>query len=529
VRLGIDMLGVQSPESRNRGIGRYARSLVESLVRLDPRHEYVLYTHQRLPIGTFPEAPNATVRPLPAGPTAERSIDALARDNPDGLDGLLLTAPFELHDDYSPPAKPLNGLVVASVVYDMVPFLFQERHLTYAPIASRFYRNLERLRQYDALLAISEATRGDVLNLLGIPDGRVVMIGAASDPGFFVPESPGHPSTAAVMARLGVTGPFVFGLSNMEERKNLDGLLGAFHALPSTLRASHQIVLAGAFSDDDASLVRRRAGDAGILGSLVLTGPISDDVLRALYQRCSAFVFPSRFEGFGLPLLEAMHCGAVVIGGNNSSQVEVVGDGGFLANADDPLDIAARLQQVLEDAGLAAALRSRAVRQAARFRWELTAERTLAALTRAIGRARKPRRRADPLRRLAVVSAWPPRKCTTADAALRVARELKHSHDIDLYHESGYEPVIGIDAHDFRVFDHRLLKRNAAPLDYQNVVYLLGNSADHRFMRPLLQKHPGVVVVLEEDAEGFERDVVAHARKVVSDPLVLIDELKSGH
>ena len=205
-------------------------------MRLDPRHEYILYTHQRLPIDAFPEAPNATVRPLPAGPIAERSIDALARDNLDGLDGLLLTAPFELHDDYSPPAKPLNGLVVASVVYDMVPFLFQERHLTYAPIASRFYRNLERLRQYDALLAISEATRGDVLNLLGIPDGRVVTIGAASDPGFFVPESPGHPSTAAVLARLGIARPFVFGLSNMEERKNLDGLLGAF--LRSSIDAS---------------------------------------------------------------------------------------------------------------------------------------------------------------------------------------------------------------------------------------------------------------------------------------------------
>ena len=76
---------------------------------------------------------------------------------------------------------------------------------------------------------------------------------------------------------------------------------------------------------------------------MILTGEVSDEALRVLYRRCAAFVLPSLYEGFGLPLLEAMHCGAVVIAGNNSSQVEVVGDAGLLVNASDTGEIAARM------------------------------------------------------------------------------------------------------------------------------------------------------------------------------------------
>src|SRR5205085_1010625 len=85
----------------------------------------------------------------------------------------------------------------------------------------------------------------------------------------------------------------------------------------------------------------------------VITGEVSDAALRVLYQRCAAFAFPSLYEGFGLPLLEAMHCGAAVVAGNNSSQVEVVGEAGLLANASDAGDIAAKLARVPADGALA--------------------------------------------------------------------------------------------------------------------------------------------------------------------------------
>lgn len=488
MRLGIDMLGVQSPESRGRGIGRYARSLVGAMLRRDDGHEYFLYSHRDLPTDAFPESANAEVRRFPAGTPAHRAVDDLARQNPDGLDALLLSAPFELHDGYSPPAKPLNGLVMASVVYDFVAFLSQERYLTYPPIASRFYRNLERLRGYDSLLAISESTRADVMNLLGLPGDRVVTIGSASDPKFFTPARPAFESV--ILTTLGITRPFVFGLSNMEERKNLSALLAAFGLLPERLRATHQLVLAGAFSPDDSARVRKLSG---IGDSLVMTGPVSDRLLRTLYRRCAVFVFPSHFEGFGLPLLEAMHCGTVVIGGDNSSQIEVVGEAGLLADTNDPVDISAQIRRVLEDGRLASTLQERALTQAARFRWESTAEWTVAALARAVGRVRKPRPR------LAVFSAWPPRKTPLADAALSLARSLCRTHDVDVYHESGYEPILGDESGGLRAVDQRLFGRNDSALVYENVIYLNGDSCNHRFMEPLMRERPGLVVAIGEE------------------------------
>ncbi|MGD0040730.1 MAG: glycosyltransferase, partial [Isosphaeraceae bacterium] len=93
----------------------------------------------------------------------------------------------------------------------------------------------------------------------------------------------------------------------------------------------------------------------------MLSDLLSDKALRVLYQRCAAFVFPSSYEGFGLPILEAMHCGAPVVAGNNSSQIEVVGDAELLFNVANPGELAAQLVRVLDDAGQARELRERAV------------------------------------------------------------------------------------------------------------------------------------------------------------------------
>jgi glycosyltransferase involved in cell wall biosynthesis len=531
VRIGIDMLGVQSRESRGRGIGRYARSLVSTLIELDPASEYLLYTHPDLPTDDVPAGPNAAVRPLPGG-SAAGAIDRLARTDPDALDVLLLLSPFELFADYDPPARPLDGPALVAVLYDLVPFLFQEKYLTWPPIASRFYRNLERLRGYDALLAISEATRADTLRLLGMDDHRVINIRGASDPAFFTPDrSAPMPAPARdVLRRLGIDRPFVFCLGSTDERKNLRGLIDAFRLVPGPLREAHQLVVACALPADDSAKLRRLADERGIGGSLVLTGEIPDTTLRLLYQRCAVFAFPSLYEGFGLPLLEAMHCGAAVIGGNNSSQIEVVGDAGLLVNAHDAADIAAALGRVLADGPFAERLRSRAPEQARRFSWRSTAGRALEALAQA-ARGRRPRRlRADrahtPQPRIAVFSPWPPKGSGIADYSARLVRELRRTYAIDLYHDAGYVPDLGPESGDFGLFDHRLFDRNAAQLGYRGVLYQMGNSLYHRSVFEALRRHRGIVTLHDFALAGFHH---YYARAEGADPDHFARELAHSH
>ncbi len=398
MRIGFDMLAVQSPHHGHRGIGRYSRHLVSALMARDDGHRFILYAHDDLPTESIPTAPRAEVRRLGIEPehgvgTVSQAVDRLARVNPDGLDVLMVLSPFERWANYLPPGPSPGGPRLAAVVYDMIPFLSPNEHVVDA-VLMRFYRALERLRRYDALLAISESTRADTLSLLGLPGGRVVNVGAASDGLLFAPaDGPPSEDERRTLRGLGVTRPYVLNVGGMDDRKNPWGLIDAFARLPEHLRRTHQLVLTFTILPQDADRLRQHAAALDVGDAVVVTGEVSDEALRTLYQRCEAFAFPSSYEGFGLPILEALQCGAAVVAGDNSSQREVVGDAGLLANVADPSDVAAKLALLLDGPGLAESLRGRAASQASRFSWGRTASRAAEAL------AALPRRRPSSWRR----------------------------------------------------------------------------------------------------------------------------------
>jgi glycosyltransferase involved in cell wall biosynthesis len=389
MRIGIEMLGVQSA-GRTRGVGRYTRHLVSQLLAAGSPDEHVLYFYAGLPGGEHAWPGKASIRSLPTdGSDLSGCASRLAAENPDRLDVLLLSCPLENFQGYLPPA-PRNGrLRLAAIVYDLIPALFPERYLAHPAIAEAYQRALAALEQYDLLLTISDSARRDCLARLSVAEDRVVNISTGGDFARFFPPGAGplNSQTAAILQRHGLAEPFVFSLTALDHRKNLDGVLAAFAMLPEEVRNSHLLALTCAMSSDhDYARLQRIVAQSPAAERVVLTGALDDEALRVMYQRSSAFLFPSRYEGFGLPLLEAMQCGAAVVAGNNSSQVEVVGDAGLLANAESPSEIAAQLGRLLEDDALSRRLREAAPLQARRFRWELTGERCRSALEQAVDR-----------------------------------------------------------------------------------------------------------------------------------------------
>jgi glycosyltransferase involved in cell wall biosynthesis len=517
VRIGFDMLAVQSPHHGNRGIGRYANHLVSALLARDDGHQYIFYAHDGLPDHRIPTDPRAELRRLQPDPnlgvaTVIQCVDRLARLNPDALDVLVVTSPFEHWADYLPPAHPRNGLRLVSVVYDMIPFLFPSEG-GHDSLLLRYYRILEELKRYDALLAISESTVRDCTRMLGLPEGRVVNISGASDDRLFVPDlaEPMSDSSRRLLRGLGINRPFVFNVGGLDERKNSWRLLDAFAALPERIRREYQFVLTFYITTGCRAEVVDYARRIGIVDQLILTGEVSDEALRVLYQRCTAFIMPSLYEGFGLPLLEAMHCGAVVIAGKNSSQVEVVGDAGLLVNACDTADIAAKILKVVEHPEEAARLKEKAVNQARQFSWERTAERTIAVLDRLTSRepAALPRRRLRVDRRqgfkprIAFFSPLPPRRSGISDYSAFLLDELRQVYRIDLFHDLGYVPDLALASDEFQCLDARLFGRYAASRDYHAIVYQMGNSRYHNFMYEILLDHPGVVTLHDFALAGF--------------------------
>jgi glycosyltransferase involved in cell wall biosynthesis len=507
------MLAVQSPHHGTRGIGRYSANLVASLLARDDDHDYLLYVHDGLPTERVPDASRAEVRTLrprwELGEVMSPYMDRFARTNPDGLDVLVVLSPFEKWAAYTPPVRTPDGPRIVAVVYDLIPFLFQNEMRIDAELM-RHYHVLETITRYDALLAISGATRRDFLSVLRLAPERVVNISGASDPSFFVPDrsTPVPEPVRRDLAELGIDRPFVLNVGGLDIRKNTWKLIDAFADLPSRLRESHQLVLTFAVDDWGREAVQEHLRKRGVEGSVLLTGAVSDVTLLRLYQRCEVFAMPSLYEGFGLPLLEAMHCGAAVLAGNNSSQVEVVGDAGLLAEVDDIYDIAAKLASVLDDPGLLGSLRARASERASTFTWDKTAAATAGAISGVMSRPRPTNRvRFDrghtrkPT--IAFFSPLPPRKSGISDYSTFLLDELRKTYRIDLFHDAGYLPEPALRSSEFMSCDYRVFERIAASKDYHAIVYQMGNSWYHGYMYPILLRHRGLVTLHDFSLAGF--------------------------
>jgi alpha-1,3-rhamnosyl/mannosyltransferase len=282
---------------------------------------------------------------------------------------------------YLMPYRP--GVPAVLTVYDLIPLLLPQYVSAQARLLFRWTMALA-LHAAARVLAISEATRRDLLSAYHLAPDKVTTVPLAADPCF-------HPQPAshvdAMRRQFSLPERYVLYLGINKPHKNLVRLVEAWAQLqPLPL----PLVIAGAW-DPRYPQPRQRAQALGLKRVILWLGPVPDASLPALYSGATVFVFPSLYEGFGLPVLEAMACGAPIICSNTSSLSEVT-QGAALSV--DPLNVSAlteALQRVLLDAELRHMMQQRGLAQAGRFSWLQTAEGTLAQY-RAVTRRRKEER-----------------------------------------------------------------------------------------------------------------------------------------
>jgi glycosyltransferase involved in cell wall biosynthesis len=411
MRILIDLQGAQS-SSRHRGIGRYSDALARAIIRNRGDHEIFillngLFDHAveqiRREYSSLLPANHITVfsAPFPVG--ALVSENAWRREAAELLreamiddiapDFLLITSLFEgaIDDSITSIGRLPTRTKVAVVLHDLIPLIDPEPYLFDLPVFNWYYSKIDAIRRADLLLANSESTRYEGIDMLGFPAGRVVAIHAAADERFTAAKiSPEEGK--ALLARLHLRPDFIMHVGAVEPRKNFEGLIRAFALLPEPLRRKHQLVLVGDASPDSQAALRRVASAAGLKpDALALPGHVSDRELVALYALCTLFVFPSFHEGFGLPVLEAMCCGAAVIGSNTTGIPEVIGRQDALFDPHSDQDIANLMRRALTDAPFLQSLKEHARRQAQRFSWDRSAQLAL----RAIQGIESPRRQAS--------------------------------------------------------------------------------------------------------------------------------------
>jgi alpha-1,3-rhamnosyl/mannosyltransferase len=366
------------------GIGRYVYNLLLALGELDQPHSFVvLYNpdlistrHDMAALARFPALRLVATRLRPFGARQQAALPRMLRT----MQADLYHAPYYV--------RPYAGLPCPSIttLYDIIPRRFPDE---VSPRARRLFDLLTRLaiRASRQLLAISNSARDDLIAAYRIPAGRITVTSLAADPRF----GPRPPEAiAAVRAKYDLPERYVLSLASNKPHKNLVALVEAWAQvlqiadcrlqiaepnLQSTIY-NLQLVIAGHW--DPRYPEARAAAERLGLGARVrfLPGPPEAD-LPALYSGAEVFAFPSRYEGFGLPPLEAMACGAPVLCCDTSSLPEVVGDAA-LRVAPAPEALADGLARLLDDGALRAELCAAGPRRAALFSWRRTAEETLA-------------------------------------------------------------------------------------------------------------------------------------------------------
>lgn len=382
----------------------------------------------------------------------------------------------------------------AATLYDLIPLVRPDEFLGQKAFRIWYDEQLANLRRADLLLAISEASRTDAIHHLGLAPSRVRMVGAAIEADFST-RLPAADESGRLLRNLGIHGPFIFYLGGYSPHKNFDGLLKAYALLPLPLRERFKLVLAGEITDHTLKSVRQRQHAAGLKSEdVLLLGKLSDAALAALYAQCHAFVFPSYYEGFGLPILEAMACGAPVICSNTSSMLEVVGD---VAATFDPADlqsISGKLQEVLEDEDFRGKLVARGKQHAETFRWQTVARKTWAALEE--GREKKVRKSLvcvpRAARRIAVVASGP---AVTGPALSLISQMFPERDDTPAIEWIFPEGALLAEEKAGRMGRSvKWLTDHAGDLDH--VFHWIDGGTDERWMRPLVENFPGIVVVM---------------------------------
>ena len=285
-----------------------------------------------------------------------------------------------------------GGVPTAVTLYDLIPLIYEQRYFKTVDVGgTEYHKKLQAMARADLFLAISDSSRAEAIEYLGIPGDKIVTIDAGIDARFRkLTMTPAE--ERAFRGRLRLDRPFIMYTGGIDWRKNVGGLIEAFALLPPTLRSDYRLAIVCEITPESIAEIRAQARELGLAPEdVVLTGFVPDDDLVGLYNLCHLFVFPSFHEGFGLPLVEAMACGAPVIGSNTSSIPEIVGRPEALFDPTRPSAIADAMTRVLTDETFRQLLRGHGLSQARLFTWESSARRALSALE-ALAAAKRPPR-----------------------------------------------------------------------------------------------------------------------------------------
>lgn len=341
------------------GKGWYTYHLVKALFEIDKKNQYLLYTKEENPPFELPKNAKLVVIKSPSLVWHLSVLRSIKKLKPD-----IFWAPTS----YIVPANIPDHTRSIITIHDLVALLFPGNHNKKAIYIEK--ATLEKAAQKaDHIFAVSQHTAKDVVKKFNIPAKKISITPCAADIRFEVIPDEDAKNT---LKNLKVPNKFILGVGTLEPRKNLISLIRAFNKISTTNKSVHLVIAGG-----EGWKFKEIYEEAGDNPKIHFLGYVSQNELLALYNRAMMFVFPSLYEGFGIPPLEAMQCGCPVISSNTSSLPEVVGKAALLVDPKSVDDIAEKIESLIKNPELRCELGRSSIYQAKKFSWSATARHIL--------------------------------------------------------------------------------------------------------------------------------------------------------
>lgn len=502
MNIAFDSTAILAPMSRNRGIGNYALAQFKTVLELDSENQYFCINYFDDEIFNNGTKPYSHLKEFRFWGGKDRFLfmDRYYEDIFKGLiqrlikindiDIFYVTSPFD-GNTFPYRREWFGNIHVIATVYDIIPYVMKDVYLSEKNTREWYMRCIGCLKQFDKFLVISNSVKSDLIAHLGIDENKIDVIhGAASD--MYKKITVSEAEKAALFSKFHIHGKYVLCTGGDDDRKNIKGTIQAFSKIPQALIDMYQLVIVCKLSPHAERLYTDIIASCRLIGRVVLTNYVTDQELLHLYNLASLMAFPSKYEGFGLPVVEAYACGVPVLTSNNSSLREVAEGAAVLVDPFSVADIARGLAFALTDADNEKHIQN-GYEKLAFYKWDNVAHATLNSIN-ALPKLVKSLAK----KKIAYFTPLPPIESGISDYSVDILNSISVYFDIDVFTDD-YKPVCHLPAN-IHVYKHTLFKDKCK--EYFNIVYQMGNSNFHTYMYSYIKKYMGIVVLHDYNLHG---------------------------
>lgn len=400
--------------------------------------------------------------------------------------------------------------------YDLIPYVFPETYRTAPASNEKLDCNLSFMTHSEKVIAISECSKNDLCRITGYEKENVeVVYPAASD--FW--EITSENTEVGLLDDLGINGEYILTVTGYEWRKNNNALIEAFAKVSDGVKNKCQLVIVGFFGFYQEEYLQNLIASFSLTDRVILTGQVSDDVLRALYAGAKAFVFVSKYEGFGLPIIEAMRMGCPVLTANNSSCAEVAGDAAILCDPFDVNDIAVKLNNILSNADLVD-MKGKSLEQAKHFSYDSAAQNLISIINSITPKG------IDTTIKIAYFSSVPAIVSGISDFCVDSVNDILNDYSVDVFVDDGYEIDIALFPN-ARILNHKEFPVLASR--YDRYLFQMGANKYHFYEYPYIEKFGGIIELHDLDYYDTLKQyaIVPHSADFSKYKTMLLDDMTS--